>query len=85
MKKVIEAPQTLVDDGAVDETDEKLLEIMKSFLYDLMMHSYNPLMEQLFGDITNKRVAVEENDSFHMFKFQGFVLEAIRIRAKAEH
>jgi len=35
----------LVDDGAVDETDEKLLAIVKDYLYDLMAHSYNPLME----------------------------------------
>jgi hypothetical protein len=75
----------LVDDGAVDETDEKLLAIVKDYLYDLMAHSYNPLMEQLFEDIGKNRVAVEENDSFHMFKVQSFVLEAVRIRAKAEH
>ena len=50
-----------------------------------MAHSYNPLMEQLFDDVRNQRVAVEENDSFHMFKVQSFVLEAVRIQAKAEH
>ena len=75
----------LVDDGAVDETDAMLLEIVKDYLYDLLAHSYNPLMEQLFEDFNKNKVAVEENDSFHMFKVQSFVLEAVRIRAKAEH
>ena len=50
-----------------------------------MAHSYNPLMEQLFDDVRGQRVAVEENDAFHMFKVQSFVLEAVRIQAKAEH
>ena len=85
VKKVIEAPQVIVDDGAVDESDEKLLEVIKDYLFDLVEHSYNPLFEQLFEDIGKNKVAVEENDSFHMFKVQSFVLEAVRIRAKAEH
>lgn len=59
----------LIDDGAVDETDAKLLEIVKDYLYDVIENSYNPLMEQLFEDISKNKVAVEENDSFHMFKF----------------
>ena len=75
----------LVDDGAADETDRHLLTVVKDYLYDLMAHSYNPLMEQLFDDVVKQRVAVEENDSFHMFKVQSFVLEAVRIQAKAEH
>jgi len=85
VKKVIEAPQQIIDDGAVDESDEKLLVVIKDYLFDLLEHSYNPLFEQLFDDIGKNKVAVEENDSFHMFKVQSFVLEAIRIRAKAEH
>jgi len=85
VKKVIEAPQPIVDDGAVDESDEKLLEVIKDFLFDLLKHSYNPLFEQLFDDIGKNQVAVEENDSFHIFKVQSFVLEAVRIKAKAEH
>ena len=82
---MIEAPQVIVDDGAVDESDERLLEVIKDYLIDLVEHSYNPLFEQLFEDIGKNRVAVEENDSFHMFKVQSFILEAMRIRAKAEH
>ena len=45
VKKVIEAPQVIVDDGAVDESDEKLLEVIKDYLFDLVEHSYNPLFE----------------------------------------
>ena len=59
--------------------------MIKEYLVDLMAHSYNPLMEQLFDDVRGQRVAVEENDAFHMFKVQSFVLEAVRIQAKAEH
>ena len=82
---MIEAPQPIVDDGAVDESDERLLEVIREYLYDLLEHSYNPLFEQLLDDIGKHKVAVEENDSFHMFKVQSFILEAVRIRAKAEH
>lgn len=45
MKKVIEAPQVIIDDGAVDKSDEKLLEVIKDYLFDLIEHSYNPLFE----------------------------------------
>ena len=82
---MIEAPQPLIDDGAVDESDARLLAVVKEYLEDLIEHSYNPLFEQLFDDIGKNKVAVEENDSYHMFKVQSFVLEAVRIRAKAEH
>ena len=58
---------------------------IRDYLFDLVEHSYNPLFEQLFEDIGKNKVAVEENDSFHMFKVQSFVLEAVRIKAKAEH
>ena len=51
----------------------------------MLEHSYNPLFEQLFDDIVKNQVAVEENDSFHMFKVQSFMLEVVRIKAKAEH
>ena len=35
----------IVDDGAVDESDERLLEVIKDYLIDLVEHSYNPLFE----------------------------------------
>ena len=54
-------------------------------MFDLLEHSYNPLFEQLFEDFSKNKVAVEENDSFHIYKVQSFVLEAVRIKAKAEH
>ena len=54
-------------------------------MFDLLEHSYNPLFEQLFEDFGKNKVAVEENDSFHIYKVQSFVLEAVRIKAKAEH
>ncbi len=82
---MIEAPEPIINDGAVDESDERLLEIIRDYLFDMLEHSYNPLFEQLFEDIGKNRVAVEENDSYHMFKVQNFVLESVRIRAKAEH
>ena len=85
VKKVIEAPEPIINDGAVDESDERLLQIIKDYLFDMLEHSYNPLFEQLFEDIGKNRVAVEENDSYHMFKVQNFFLESVRIRAKAEH
>ena len=44
-KKVIEAPQTLIDDAAVDKNDEELLLVLNAYLIDMIEHSYNPLME----------------------------------------
>ena len=80
-KKVIEAHQSLIDDAAVDKTDEELLRILLNYLVDMMEHSYNPLIEQLYSQILPSKAEVEENDSFHLFKVQSFVLEVCRLQA----
>ena len=80
-KKVIEAPQALIDDAAVDKTDEELLEVLRSYLVDMIEHSYNPLLEQILLTIAPCKSEVLEDDSFHLFKVQSFVLEVCRLQA----
>ena len=81
-KKVIEAPVPIVDSAAVDKTDSKLLEILKDYLIDLLEHSYEPLIEQIFDTIVPSKVEVEEDDAFHLFRVQAFAVEAVKIQAK---
>ena len=80
-KKVIEAPQTMIDDAAVDKLDDELLEVMHNYLLDMIEHSYNPLIEQLYTQILPAKAEVEENDAYHLFKIQSFVLEVCRLQA----
>ena len=50
-KRVIQAQQPIIDDAAVDKADNELLEIMEKYLMDMIEHSYNPLIEQLYSQI----------------------------------
>ena len=52
---------------------------------DMIEHSYNPLMEQLYNQILQSKTEIEENDAFHLFKIQSFVLEIWRLVATKYH
>ena len=52
---------------------------------DMIEHSYNPLIEQLYSQIQQLNVEIEENDAFHLFKIQSFVLETWRLVATNHH
>ena len=69
----------MIDDAAVDQLDEALLEIMHNYLVDMIEHSYNPLIEQISTQILPAKAEVEENDAYHLFKIQSFVLEVCRL------
>ena len=83
--KVIEATQKIIEDSSADQFDEKLIVTIKNFLFDIIEHSYNPLIEALFDLIVPQKVVIEENDRFHLFSLQSFVLEAIRLKATSDH
>ena len=52
---------------------------------DMIEHSYNPLIEQLYSQIQQPNTEIEENDAFHLFKIQSFVLEIWRLVATKYH
>jgi hypothetical protein len=57
----------LIDDSSANKSDEEILKIIYDFLFDMIEHSYNPLIEALFDQIVPQKVVVEENDRFHLF------------------
>ena len=69
----------MIDDAAVDKLDAELLEMLQNYLDDMIEHSYNPLIEQLYTQILPSKAEVEENDAYHLFKVQSFVLEVCRL------
>ena len=50
--KIIHEDVKLIDEGAIDEQDEKLLQILQDYLIDFIQHSYNPLVEAIFDQIS---------------------------------
>lgn len=46
--KIIGEDVKLIDEGALDAEDEKLLQTLQDYLIDFIQHSYNPLIEAIF-------------------------------------
>ena len=41
----------MIDDAAVDKLDDELLDELRIYLLDVIAHSYNPWIEQLYCQI----------------------------------
>jgi len=75
----------IVEDGAKDHLDVKLLEVLNNYLVDMITNSYAPLVEELFNQMLPEQALLEESDCFHFFKLQTFMLQVCRIKAQMEH
>ncbi|CDW80133.1 UNKNOWN [Stylonychia lemnae] len=86
-KHIIEAPQTgkLVNEGALEQSDRKLLQMLRNHLTDMLQNSYCPLIEQIFNELAKSGEAVEEFDKFHYFKLQTFMMQICRLQAYEKH
>lgn len=78
------AQTLLINDAAMDDSDKELLKILHAHLVDMIENTYNPLCEELYEQMTPSQALIMENDVFHFFKLQSFVLEFCRMRASKE-
>ena len=86
-KAKIEAPETneVINEVSMMDDDRKLLGILKSYLLDLLEHSFSPLIEQIFSELTRGSERIEELDKFHFFKISTFMVQICRLRAYEDH
>ena len=84
-KKVIMAEQPVVDETSFDQLDSELIKSIDSYLDDFINHAYNPWVEQLYAHIIPCQTEIEENDSFHLFKIQSFILDVVKLKAQNRH
>lgn len=83
--KAIMAEELLIGNATMDDKDKQLLSMLHTHLIDLIENSYNSLCEELFQQMLPQQALLEESDVFHFFKFQGFILECVRLKAQKEH
>lgn len=76
----------IVNEAALEQSDMKLLDILKNHLIDLLDNSYCGLIEQLqkilSGESTIER---NEQDTSQYFKLTTFILQVCRFRAYEGH
>lgn len=80
-QSVIAAEEKIINDVAKDDTDVQVLEILNRYMTDMMQHSYNALIEELFSQILAPHARLEENDKLYLLKLQTFMIEVCRLQA----
>lgn len=80
---MIEAPNKahIISDSILEDSDKKLLEVMKGYLIDLLLHAYTPLVDQVFSEISKNSEMVEELDRYHYFYLSTFMIKVCRLKA----
>lgn len=63
---------------AKDDTDVQVLEILNRYMTDMMQHSYNALVEELFSQILAPHARLEDNDKLYLLRLQTFMIEVCR-------
>jgi hypothetical protein len=58
---------------------------MHNYVFDVLVNSYSPLVEEIYDQMTGRNAILELNDRFHLFKLQSFMLEFARLQAYTEH
>jgi hypothetical protein len=86
-KSVIEAPltNTIINQAALDESDRKLLKLLKTYLLDMLDSSYCPMIEQVFNEISKNSELLCDFDKYHYFKISSFMIQICRLRAYEDH
>ena len=75
----------MIDEASFDQLDSELIRSIDRYLDDFVTHAYNPWIEQLYAHIIPCQTEIEENDSFHLFKVQSFILEVVKLKAKNQN
>jgi len=60
----------------MQESDRKLLEIIRNYLNDMLENTYNPLINEIFIQIQKgTEMAQADFDNYHFFKFSTFMMQ----------
>jgi hypothetical protein len=81
---VIDGPETsnIINEAALEQSDKKLLELLKNHLIDLLDNSYCGLIEQLQKILSGESsIERSESDAHQYFKLQTFFMQVCRFRA----
>jgi len=58
----------IVDDGAKDESDQRLLEVLHDYTVDMLTNTYSPLIEEVYEQMTSRNAILEIHDRYHFYK-----------------
>lgn len=82
--QVIDGPESsnIINEAALEQSDKKLLELLKNHLIDLLDNSYCGLIEQLQKILSGESpIERSESDTHQYFKLQTFFMQVCRFRA----
>lgn len=70
----------------MQQSDRKLLVIIKDYLNDMLENTYNALINEVFRQIkaaqaNSTEFGAADFDNFHFFKFSAFMIEVTRLKA----
>jgi len=69
----------------MQDSDRKLIEIIRSYLNDMLANTYNALINETFDQIKKGSELVAEFDNLHFFKLSAFMIKVQRLKAQEEH
>jgi len=72
---VISGETQIINEVAMQDSDRKLIEIIKSYLNDMLANTYNALINEVFDQIKKGSELVAEFDNYHFFKFSTFMIK----------
>jgi hypothetical protein len=85
---MIEGQQKIIQEGALLDSDRELLAILRNYLDDILENTYNPLVNEVFRQISpnsGTEFTKAEFDNFHFFKFSSFMIDVQRMKAYEAH
>ena len=67
----------------MEQSDRKLLHIVREYLDDILDNTYNALINEIFNQITRDNCGSQklEYDQYHFFKLSAFILQLQRLKA----
>ena len=86
-KNKIYQQKQIIDTAAMEDSDRKLLHIVREYLSDILDNTYNALINEIFMQITKDSGTVhsEEFDKYYFFKLSAFIIQLQRLKAHDEH
>lgn len=75
-ENVIGAQESLFQIDALEDSDKQLIEVIKTYLVDILDNTYNNLVNEIFNQIASNQAAVDQiEDKLHFFKICAFMIQ----------
>ena len=76
----------IVNEATLEDSDRKLLVVMKNYVNDMLDNTYNALINEIFVQIQNGSLSdAQDFDNYHFFKFSSFMIQIQRMKAQEAH